>query len=619
MSGYRSLKRVLGETNLERKCRILFGVAISVLIGVAFYAVDTVAENLVKNETRRKGRDSVDLILLQRHWLRWETSETPQALEMKELQKEIARDLLTQQYRSEILTLDDRALLDPNSVGFPKDAEETRILKSLQVRLEEQLSAAKLGEGNAALAPLDGTGGAVSEPEQPEPTQPVSVEPIFAESVRLDLNDGEYHYYQPVYWKNSCNRCHYGLQGTGALSAAEAPELMHQANLPFRVVKVIMPYEATQTAVNSARAILVTAAIALVATSMIALWLIVKYVIVKPLKHLRDVSENISRGDNSLRAEINTNDEFAELAASFNKMLHSLTEKEVELRQVAEQLDAKVDQLAQVNVRLYEMNRVKSDFLANMSHELRTPLNSIIGFSEVLQGVDSLAEKQKRYAQNIQKSGRYLLEMINDILDLAKMEAGRMDVRPTEFRIDNIVGAQCDMVRSLAEEKNIDVIVNIPPDLPPLFQDQAKVQQILMNLLSNAIKFTPDGGRIIVSAGANQRGLFELSVADTGVGIAEQDRELVFEKFRQGSVVLGGDGLTREYSGTGLGLSIVKELCKLLGGEITFSSELGKGSIFRIELPWSLASLNRNDSPLTARIDDLTKPRRADYREAAVN
>jgi signal transduction histidine kinase len=254
-----------------------------------------------------------------------------------------------------------------------------------------------------------------------------------------------------------------------------------------------------------------------------------------------------------------------------------------------------------------------------MSHELRTPLNSIIGFSEVLQGVDSLAEKQKRYAQNIQKSGRYLLEMINDILDLAKMEAGRMDVRPTEFRIDNIVGAQCDMVRSLAEEKNIDVIVNIPPDLPPLFQDQAKVQQILMNLLSNAIKFTPDGGRIIVSAGANQRGLFELSVADTGVGIAEQDRELVFEKFRQGSVVLGGDGLTREYSGTGLGLSIVKELCKLLGGEITFSSELGKGSIFRIELPWSLASLNRNDSPLTARIDDLTKPRRADYREAAVN
>jgi signal transduction histidine kinase len=300
-------------------------------------------------------------------------------------------------------------------------------------------------------------------------------------------------------------------------------------------------------------------------------------------------------------------------------MLHSLTEKEVELRQVAEQLDAKVDQLAQVNVRLYEMNRVKSDFLANMSHELRTPLNSIIGFSEVLQGVDSLADKQKRYAQNIQKSGRYLLEMINDILDLAKMEAGRMDVRPTEFRIDNIVGAQCDMVRSLAEEKNIDVIVNIPPELPPLFQDQAKVQQILMNLLSNAIKFTPDGGRIIVSAGANQRGLFELSVADTGVGIAEQDRELVFEKFRQGSVVLGGDGLTREYSGTGLGLSIVKELCKLLGGEICFDSELGKGSIFRIELPWSLAQHGRNESPLTARIDDLTKPRRADYREAAVN
>ena len=246
---------------------------------------------------------------------------------LKELQQEIARDLLTQQYRSEILTLDDHALLDPNTVGFPKDAEETRILKSLKARLEQSLLTNPLAAMGMDARPA-------VDPDQLDATQPVSVEPIFEESVRLDLNDGEYHYYQPVYWKKSCSRCHIGLQAPNAFSAAEAPELMQEASAPFRVVKVIMPYEATQSAVNSARAILVTAAIALVATSMIALWLIVKYVIVKPLKHLRDVSENISRGDNSLRAEINTNDEFAELAASFNKMLHSLTEKEVELRKL---------------------------------------------------------------------------------------------------------------------------------------------------------------------------------------------------------------------------------------------------------------------------------------------
>ena len=171
-------------------------------------------------------------------------------------------------------------------------------------------------------------------------------------------------------------------------------------------------------------------AILTVFMAMITLYLIVRYVIVKPLKHLRDVSDDMSRGKMEVRAEIHTNDEFEELAHSFNRMLRHLTDTQAELRRVNKDLDGKVDELAQLNMRLYEMNRLKGDFLANMSHELRTPLNSIIGFSEVLQGIESLNDKQKRYAANIQKSGRVLLEMINDILDLAKMEAGKMEVRP---------------------------------------------------------------------------------------------------------------------------------------------------------------------------------------------
>jgi signal transduction histidine kinase len=244
-------------------------------------------------------------------------------------------------------------------------------------------------------------------------------------------------------------------------------------------------------------------------------------------------------------------------------------------------------------MRLHEMNQLKSEFLANMSHELRTPLNSIIGFSDLLTNTEIPIEKRKKFAQNIQKSGRDLLDMINDILDLAKMEAGKMDVRLSEFRIDAIIAAQCDLVRSLAEQKNIDLRTEIEESLPPLFQDQSKVQQILTNLLSNAIKFTPEGGRIAVGARGDGSGNIEIYVADTGVGISDADREIIFEKFRQGTGVHGQarDNLTREYSGTGLGLSIVKELCRLLGGEIAVESELGKGSTFRIILPWMRTEL----------------------------
>jgi signal transduction histidine kinase len=263
------------------------------------------------------------------------------------------------------------------------------------------------------------------------------------------------------------------------------------------------------------------------------------------------------------------------------------------------------------------MNRLKSDFLATMSHELRTPLNAIIGFSEVLESIASLDDKQKRYVKNIQTSGKVLLEMINDILDLAKIESGKMEVRLSDFSIAPVLSAQCDMARPLTERKNIDLEMHFEPGMPDMFQDQAKVQQILNNLLSNAIKFTPEGGRIVVSAVPGGPNQLVLQVADTGVGIAEEDRVAIFEKFRQGkSVLSGGDAMTREYSGTGLGLSIVKELCKLLGGEISLESELGKGSTFKVTLPWTRADQPKLDSALATSADDAGKHRRAELGRA---
>ena len=365
---------------------------------------------------------------------------------------------------------------------------------------------------------------------------------------------------------------------------------------------MVIPDSATQNAINWNRAILLTTAIVTVFLAMLAAYAIVRYVIVKPLKHLREVSDEVRKGNVAARAEIHTGDEFEDLGTAFNRMLRGLVDSQDELLKVNRDLDTKVDQLAQANMHLYEMNRLKSDFLATMSHELRTPLNSIIGFSDVLGGIAGLEEKQKRYVQNIRSSGRMLLDMINDILDLAKIEAGKMAIRSTEFRLDGVISAQCDMVRPLAERKNIDVDFTVAHEIGPVVQDQGKVQQILANLLSNAVKFTPEGGRIEVRASLERSpsdrsgGMLVIDVEDTGVGIADEEQQVIFEKFRQSRLFRSGeDAMTREFSGTGLGLSIVRELCRLLGGDVSLASELGRGSTFTVWLPARLSTQHATD------------------------
>src|SRR5262249_9432208 len=228
-----------------------------------------------------------------------------------------------------------------------------------------------------------------------------------------------------------------------------------------------------------------------------------------------------------------------------------------ELRQVNADLDGKVDELAKVNLTLFEMNNLKSEFMATMTHELRTPLNSILGFSEVLASSPNLDEKQHRYVRNVQTSGKDLLNLINDILDLAKIESGKMELRISEFSLADLVERLVGMVRPLAEKKNIDLTFQADERIPLLVQDAGKMQQILYNLLSNAIKFTPEGGRVQVVATLAADDMLDLVVEDTGVGIPLEEQETIFEKFRQGNTKLGRRStLTREYAGTGLGLSI---------------------------------------------------------------
>jgi signal transduction histidine kinase len=374
------------------------------------------------------------------------------------------------------------------------------------------------------------------------------------------------------------------------------------------VVKIRVPTDPIEKEFHENRAWLLSTALVTALLIMGASYLIVRYVIVKPLKHLKEVADAIAEGELNVRSEIQTNDEFEDLSHAFNRMLRSLVSMQDRLRKVNNDLDRKVDELAQANLALYESNRLKSDFLARISHELRTPLHSILGFSEVLQGAAGLSDKQQRWVGNIRTSGEQLMNLINDILDLAKIEAGKMQVSVGTFDVVDACEGVLTMFRPMAEKKNIDLRGVFAPALPKARQDRVKVQQILNNLISNAIKFTPEGGRVLLEAGV-EGAYMVLSVRDTGVGIAPEEQELVFEKFRQ-----AGTLMTREHGGTGLGLSIVRELSKLLGGEVTLQSELGRGSTFVVRLPLALSDQTRLEFDLAHDGIDLSRAQRIDVR-----
>jgi len=422
-------------------------------------------------------------------------------------------------------------------------------------------------------------------------------DPDKQEAKQLPVIQEQNYYYGAIRATRSCLECHRNKNN---------PDLKEGGLIGL--IRITIPTDTIQSGVNINRAFLMSTALVAALLIMAGSYFIVRYVIVKPVKHLKEVSDAISAGQLNVRSEIQTGDEFEDLSHAFNRMLRSLVNMQDRLRKVNSDLDRKVDELAQANMALYESNRLKSDFLATMSHELRTPLNSILGFSEVLLSANQLDDKQQRWVRNIQSSGDKLLNLINDILDLAKIEAGKMQVRLVEFSIYDICEGLLAMFRPLAEKKNIELRSQLEPGIPVLRQDVVKLQQIMSNLLSNAVKFTPEGGRVLLQAEAGPDCVV-LTVADTGVGIAADEQDLVFEKFRQ-----GGNPLTREHAGTGLGLSIVRELSKLLGGEVTLRSELGRGSSFTVRLPTQLSAEPRLEFDLTHEGVDLSKAQRVDTR-----
>ncbi len=247
--------------------------------------------------------------------------------------------------------------------------------------------------------------------------------------------------------------------------------------------------------------------------------------------------------------------------------------------------------IAIVNSRLFQeletksaelavVSRHKSEFLASMSHELRTPLNAVIGFSEVLLDrlFGELNDRQDEYVRDIWRSGRHLLELLTEILDLSKVEAGHMVLDPATFRVSTALEYTLSLVRERANQHGLAVELTVADDVTTIVADELRFRQVVLNLVSNAVKFTPDGGRVDVRAWIEEDEL-SVTVTDTGVGIAEADRERIFDSFQQ-----GGRGVTRE-EGTGLGLTLCRRIVELFGGRLWLETELGVGSTFGVALP----------------------------------
>ncbi|MCR9296677.1 MAG: ATP-binding protein [bacterium] len=609
----RALRWLVGGWSLERKSLLFLGVALVVPIGLSFWFVlQVLADRLVMQTTRQAARDYSRAVIAWRHV----TQIAPESVfpgqgsqtvfaDDGTLYKVLRTHLVDnpEYSKPEFLMLDEVSEhSNLQNASRPSNEQEAGLLAELEKSYREQLQ--KLSEAqreirekttqelSGQIAPLALDEEVNRRWDQSEPVRNLrnSLQLLYRaygpyvpdENELTYLRDrqlveqvprgGWYVYYHAISFPDRCMLCH-------------QRETSQAEELPFRAVRILIPYAQTQVASTKTLAIMIAVAMVTVAATLLVVHWVFRRLVLNPLKHLQSVSEEISRGNTDLRANIDTGDEFNELGDAFNKMLRHMTENQEQLEELNQELDLRVDQLAQANFNLYEANRLKSDFLANMSHELRTPLNSIIGFSDVLRDIAALSGKQRKYAENIQSSGKLLLEMINEILDLAKIEAGKMQVSASSFEVSELISGQCDALRPLVDEKNVDFKVEFLDGPIEVFQDRAKIQQILTNLLSNAIKFTPDGGMITVRSQLIDDRSFQLEVEDTGVGIPESDFEIIFEKFRQSDAVLQNDGLTRQYAGTGLGLSIVKELCKLLGGEIQLTSQLGTGSSFRVLLP----------------------------------
>ena len=410
------------------------------------------------------------------------------------------------------------------------------------------------------------------------------------------LKDGSwgYRYARPLPLTQQCAACHVTEMPPNQLAwmpflprpnlTTPLPASKHPPLLGIVSVEIPSQIESSQLLLN--HIFILTAGLVAGTLAIIIFYLITTRLILQPVRVLQETAEKVSQGDLNIRSDISTGDEFQQLSETFNTMLVNLKNSADQLRAVNKSLDLKLGQLAESNVALYESNRLKSEFLANVSHELRTPLNSILGFAELLKDAGATTDaKSSRYLQNILSSANNLLTLINDLLDLAKIEAGKMEVRSEPISLNDLFEGLTNLLKPLTEAKTLQITPGVASDVPIIHTDPAKLQQVLYNFLSNAIKFSPRGETIEISADRADGDSVRISVTDHGPGIEPEKHAVIFEKFRQidGSV-------TRQHSGSGLGLAISKELITLLSGTIGVKSAPDEGATFWVVLPLKIDS-----------------------------
>jgi signal transduction histidine kinase len=300
---------------------------------------------------------------------------------------------------------------------------------------------------------------------------------------------------------------------------------------------------------------------------------VISWAFILPVRAAQAFLSDVGEGRFGGSVTVPNRDEFGALAARLNDTTRELARLDAEQRQAA-------DVLRSLNARLEQASRAKSEFLANMSHELRTPLNAILGFTEMIQDdlYGEVPADLKEPLADIQTNGHHLLRLINDVLDLSKIEAGRMELSLGDYVVEDVVNTVRASLRSLASERELEFTAEVEPNLPVAYGDGKRITQCLMNLVGNALKFTKHGR---VAIGVEREGdMLRYQVSDTGIGIPADQINAVFAEFRQVDATT-----TRDFGGTGLGLSITKKFVELHGGRIWVESELGKGSTFYFTIP----------------------------------
>ncbi len=401
-----------------------------------------------------------------------------------------------------------------------------------------------------------------------------------------------FRYVAPLAVDESCLECH--GEPIGELDVLEYPKEGWKIGDLGGVVSIIMPIDLYQENIQANVVQEVAFFFLIIFSFILLIYFSMTKLVTKPLSRLIHSVDQIASGDWDIKLEgLDAVGEVRDLADYFSEMtkqlqtLYNNLENKIELRtkdlaQANEILDKQRMQLEQVNNRLIEDNQYKSDFLAIVSHELRTPLTSIIAFAEVLErNVTVKSDKERRVVEEIKGNSQVLLSMINSILEMARLEAGKLELVYEQIDLVDVINAVEAVVRPLAEKKNINFFTLVHRDVPVISGDRERLRQIVENLVSNAIKFTENDGevKVWVIYDTEQKQIL-IRVQDNGIGIRAEDQPFIFDKFVQTDT-----SIYRKYSGSGLGLALAKELAELHGGWITVESEQGKGSLFTVGIP----------------------------------